>query len=98
MVYAAGLAALTGSELLYMKKWRAAGKLSYLPDADQLYVEDRQMEAGYFIRDIHRDIQSPPNFIKSRIQEKPPKIKIVECSSVMSSCQYVRQIVSEAFR
>ncbi|MGY8901356.1 MAG: PD-(D/E)XK nuclease family protein [Flavobacteriales bacterium] len=95
MVYAAGLAALTGSELLYMKKWRAAGKLSYLPDADQLYVEDGQMEAGYFIRDIHRDIQSPSNFIKSRIQEKPPKIKIVECSSVMSSCQYVRQIVSE---
>ena len=95
MVYASGLAALTGSELLYMKKWHASGKLCYLPDADSFYVEDEQMEAGYFIRDIHRDIKSAANFIKSRIQDKAPKIKIVECSSVMSSCQYVRQIVSD---
>tara|TARA_B100000767_G_scaffold136647_1_gene129419 strand:+ start:1425 stop:4205 length:2781 start_codon:yes stop_codon:yes gene_type:complete len=95
MVYAAGLAALTGSELLYIKKWHASGKLCYLPDADRFYVEDGQMEAGYFIRDIHRDIKSAANFIKSRIQDKAPKIKIVECSSVMSSCQYVRQIVSD---
>jgi ATP-dependent helicase/nuclease subunit B len=95
MVYATGLAALTGSELLYMKKWDASRKLCYLPDADNFYVEDEQIEAGYFIRDINRDIKSPKDFIKSRIKSKTPKIKIVECSSVMSSCQYVRQIVSE---
>jgi RecB family exonuclease len=95
MVYAAGLAALTGSELLYMKKWNATGKLSYLPDADSFYVEDEQIEAGYFIRDIIRDSNISNNFIKTRLHSTQPKIKIIECSSVMSSCQYARQVVSE---
>ena len=93
MVYAAGLAAMTGSELLYMKKWNAAGKLNYLPDADSFYVDDEQIEAGYFIRDIIRDGKISNNFIKTRLCSTPPQIKIIECSSIMSSCQYARQIV-----
>jgi len=90
-VYAAGLAAITPSEKLYLTKWHEAGKLIYLPDADVSYVNDTQIEAGYFIRELR---EFPYN-IPDQIAPAPPDLEIIGCSSVMSSCQLVRQIVLE---
>lgn len=90
-VYAAGLAAITPSEKLYLTKWHEAGKLFYLPDADISYVHDAHIEAGYFIRDLS---EFPCN-IPDKIAQSPPELEITRCSSVMSSCQLVRQIVLE---
>jgi ATP-dependent helicase/nuclease subunit B len=90
-VYAAGLAAITPSEKLYLTKWHEAGKLIYLPDADVSYVHDAQIEAGYFMRELR---EFPYN-IPDQIAPSPPDLEIIGCSSVMSSCQLVRQIVLE---
>ena len=90
-VYAAGLAAITPSEKLYLTKWHEAGKLIYLPDADVSYVHEGQIEAGYFIRELGEFSYSIPD----KISQSPPDIEIIGCSSVMSSCQLIRQIVLE---
>jgi ATP-dependent helicase/nuclease subunit B len=90
-VYAAGLAAITPSEKLYLTKWHEAGKLIYLPDADVSYVNDAQIEAGYFMRYL-REL---PCKIPNKIAQSPPDLEIIGCSSVMSSCQLIRQIVLE---
>ena len=88
-VYAAGLAAITPSEKLYLTKWHEAGKLVFIPDADCSYVNESQIEAGYFIRDLSEF----PYTTSDKISLTPPELELVGCSSVMSSCQLVRQIV-----
>ena len=88
-VYAAGLAAITPSEKLYLTKWHEAGKLIFIPDADCSYVNESQIEAGYFIRDLSEF----PYTTSDKISLTPPELELVGCSSVMSSCQLVRQIV-----
>lgn len=95
-VFAAGLAALTPTEELYLKKWREAGKLEYLPDGDVSYVNNPQIESGYFIRNLKNLFtEKTHSVLKNTLSTNPPNIQIIGCSSVMSSCQYVRKVVSE---
>ena len=89
-VFAAGLAAITVTEKKYLLKWDATGKLSMFWDADLSYVDDSQNEAGYFIRDFSfGDVWKSK--LKNEISSSTQKITTVECSSVTSACQFIRE-------
>lgn len=92
-VVAAGLVALTKSEKQYLKKWDKAERLDVLWDADSAYVDNHLCEAGHFIRDFERVVEVGGAKMYSRLAESQPEIVSVECSSVMSSCQYIREQV-----
>ena len=94
-VLAAGLVALTKSEKSYLKKWEKADRLEVIWDADNSYVDNPLCEAGHFIRDFAKSFSVHSNKNFNRLAGSQPKLKSVECSSVMSSCQYIREQVIE---
>ena len=94
-VIAAGLVALTKSEKEYLRKWDQAERLEVIWDADNSYADNHLCEAGHFIRDFERTLSVGGVKKYSRLAESQPEIKSVECSSVMSSCQYIREQVIE---
>jgi len=89
-IFAAGLAAITVAERKYLLKWDAVGKLSMIWDADLSYVDDSQNEAGYFIRDFSLGDEWKSK-LKNEISSSTKKITTVECSSVTSACQFIRE-------
>lgn len=93
-VFTAGLAAITSAEKRYILSWKEVGKLRMFWDADISYVEDKQHEAGYFIREFS-DGQSWKLDVRNTIASSESNITTVVCSSVTSACQYVREQIKE---
>jgi RecB family exonuclease len=91
-VFAAGLAAINVAEKNYLGKWQSAGKLEMIWDADVNYVADKQSEAGHFVRDFNEDSDYLDGLQKS-LSTEPPRVTTVDCSSIMSACQFIREQV-----
>lgn len=89
-VFAVGLTAINEAQKRHLKKWSHSGKLNMMWDGDNSYVEDEQIEAGYFIRNFEGDknIKLP-----NRLAHDQPILNAVDCSSVLSACQYIREHV-----
>lgn len=94
-VYAAGLVALTESEKNFLRVWDKSEKLVTLWDSDPSYIDNPLCEAGHFIRKAEGYFNTSQSKKYSRLSEEQPELKSVECSSVMSQCQYVREQVIE---
>ena len=91
-VFAAGLTAINQAQKRFLSKWDKLGKLEVIWDADRAYVDDHQAEAGYFVRDYKKGNQHE---IRESLGVKSPKLNAVDCSSLLSACQYVREQVLE---
>ena len=89
-VFAAGLTAVNKAQKKYLRKWDVAGKLVIMWDGDKSYVEDEQVEAGHFIRSFGGDYS-----VSDRLSSTSPELVAVDCSSLLSSCQYIREQVME---
>ena len=92
-VFIAGLGAINESQKRYLDKWDKKGKLVVMWDGDKSYAEDEQVEAGFFIRDYKG--ASVIKAVRDGLSERQPEIIAVDCSSIMSACQYVREQVME---
>ena len=89
-VFAVGLTAINEAQKRHLKKWFTAGKLDMIWDGDNSYVEDEQIEAGYFIRDFEgsKNVELPKVLANDQ-----PILNAVDCSSILSACQYIREHV-----
>ena len=85
-----GLTAINEAQKRHLKKWSTSGKLDMMWDGDNSYVEDEQIEAGHFIRNFegHKNVELP-----NVLAHDQPILYAVDCSSVLSSCQYIREHV-----
>ena len=89
-IFAAGLTAINEAQKRSLKKWEEAGKLVMMWDGDSSYVDDVQIEAGHFIRSF----SSTPQ-VHNNLSVTAPDVTAVDCSSVLNSCQYIREQVIE---
>lgn len=90
----AGLNALTPAEQKILKKLETAGCATILWDADDYYVNQRQLEAGLFIRkagDLGNTSALATHFLKAG-----KKIHFTGCSSTISQMQYVGQQLEQS--
>lgn len=92
-VIVGGLNALTPAEERILRKLEEAGKATVIWDADNYYVNNKELEAGHFIRKYGTlgNGQSLPSHIK----ELERKITITGCSSTITQAQQMAAILEE---
>lgn len=92
-IYVAGMNALTKAEIKVLKRYELSGKLTWIWDADASYVKAANVEAGLFIRNHFKRINSPVKGIPTRLETSPPSIIEVNCSSNVMQGQYIRKAI-----
>jgi len=92
-IYVAGMNALTKAEIKVLERYEVSGKLTWIWDADTSYVKTANVEAGLFIRDHFKRINSPIKGIPNRLETSPPSIIEVNCSSNVMQGQYIRTAI-----
>lgn len=76
-----GLNALSKAELSVIKQLHVMGRAEVLIDADSYYMEDKDHEAGYFLRRLQSELGVRKlDFTEDRIVNKPLNIEIISCA------------------
>ena len=93
-VFIGGMSALTPAEMQFLKGYERANKLTWAWDGDVSYVEQDTIEAGLFIREQMRERGAATSALPNRLSHDPPALCKVNCSSVVTECQYIREAVT----
>lgn len=97
--YIVGFNALNACEKRFFKHLQSLGKAEFLWDYDESYRDDRQNEAGYFLRTNLKEFPSPDDFKLDTKQFNSSKnIKMVAVSSVYGQAQQVPDFLNETKR
>lgn len=77
----AGFNALSASELAVMKQLYNMGRAHILVDGDHWYVDNKQHEAGRFLRDLSTALDGKRlNFIRDELSAKSLECTLIECT------------------
>lgn len=93
-VFIGGMSALTPAEMQFLKGYERADRLTWAWDGDASYVEHDAIEAGLFIREQMRERGASASTLPHRLAEDPPALHRVNCSSVVTECQYIREAIA----
>jgi hypothetical protein len=93
-IFVGGMSALTPAELQFLKGFERANQLTWAWDGDASYVQNEGIEAGMFIREQMRERGAPASALPQRLSQQPPALHRVNCSSVVTECQYIREAVA----
>ena len=94
-VFVAGMSALTKAEIKVLKRYERNQQLTWVWDADASYVEATNVEAGLFIRNHFERINSPVRGLPKRLEDTPPTIVEVNCSSNVVQGQYIGSAIAK---
>ena len=91
----AGFNALSTSEKEIIKYAHRHPKGHVLIDADQYYLNDKNHEAGSFLRQLLKSLNSSTiPFIKNQLQNKSLNIEIIECPQVTGQVKVASTILN----
>ncbi|WP_107037422.1 PD-(D/E)XK nuclease family protein [Brumimicrobium mesophilum] len=77
----AGFNALSPAEISIMKQLKNMGRGEIFVDADEYYLNDKNHEAGRFIRDLFSELKVKElSFVVDKIGKEKKKINIVNCA------------------
>lgn len=93
-VFIGGMSALTPAEMQFLKGYERADRLTWAWDGDATYVEHESIEAGLFIREQMRERAASVSVLSHRLAQNPPALHRVNCSSVVTECQYIREAIA----
>ncbi len=93
--YFVGFNALSTSEHAIIKHYTQAGLGTLITDGDAYYVEDRDQEAGHFLRKYQGgDIPIPQEYPDHFVQNHK-NITIVSCPENVLQCKYAGKLISK---
>lgn len=93
-VFIGGMSALTPAEMQFLKGYEKANRLTWAWDGDASYVEHDAIEAGLFIREQMLERGASASALPHRLSQDPPAMHRVNCSSVVTECQYIREVIA----
>ena len=93
-VFIGGMSALTPAEMQFLKGYEKANRLTWAWDGDASYVEHDAIEAGLFIREQMLERGASASALRHRLSQDPPAMHRVNCSSVVTECQYIREAIA----
>lgn len=93
-VFIGGMSALTPAEMQFLKGYERANRLTWAWDGDASYVEHEAIEAGLFIREQMHERGASASTLPHRLSEDPPAVHRINCSSVVTECQYIREAIA----
>lgn len=77
----AGFNALSKAEITIMKQLSTMGRATVLIDADSYYLDNKNHEAGHFLRQLKAELGGAPlQFVGNSIANDRKKIDVVECA------------------
>ena len=90
----AGFNALSKAEIEIFKAANKSSKGHILIDADKYYTEDKNHEAGSFIRQLLKELQvSSLPFIKDQLKKKELNIELIECPQITGQIKVASTIL-----
>ena len=76
-----GFNALSKAEISIIRQLDNMGRAQIFVDADVFYANDKDHEAGYFIRKLQSELKiAPPSFIEDNLIRKQLNIKVISCA------------------
>ena len=90
----AGFNALSSSEMKIIKQLHQMGRADVIIDADKLYLEDEQHEAGMFLRKTLKEIGSVP-FIIDELSHKNLNVEIIESTQKTGQIKVASTILND---
>lgn len=77
----AGFNALSKAELTIIRQLEQMGRATVMLDADQFYLNDKNHEAGKFLRELSEKLDGKKmNFVENRLATKPMQVEMIECA------------------
>ncbi len=94
--YIIGLNALNTCEKKFFTHLEKLGKAEFLWDFDNAYLDDKQNEAGYFLRENLQEFPPPEDFeLNADLFSQRKSIKLVAVSSVYGQSQQIPNFLNE---
>lgn len=92
----AGFNALSASELSIIKQCHQMGRGHVLIDSDDFYLQNKQHEAGRFLRELteHLQVKELP-FRQNSLMSKPLDVKIIGCAQKTGQAKVSATILNE---
>ncbi len=94
-IYIIGFNALTRSELEIFRYLKKCTNTTFLWDYDNLYVDDKQYNAGYFLRNLLREFPLPDDFQIHCDNLKNQHIKHFHFPNEVAQVKYLPVLLSE---
>ncbi len=92
-----GFNAVTTCERVVFSHLQKQGKASFFWDYDPLYVEDRDQEAGMFLRKYLKEYPMPEDFeLQSALLDPSKKIRVLAASSDHGQIEVASQLIAES--
>ena len=90
-----GFNALSECERRVLKYLDRQGRCDFLWDYDSFYTEDRNQEAGYFLRDNIREFKPLHDITHDNFLSINKKINAISCVSNVVQCKHVNSLLQE---
>lgn len=90
-----GFNALSECERRVLKYLDRQGRCDFLWDYDSFYTEDRNQEAGYFLRDNIREFKPLDDITHDNFLSINKKINAISCVSNVVQCKHVNSLLQE---
>ncbi|MBO5687228.1 MAG: PD-(D/E)XK nuclease family protein [Alistipes sp.] len=90
-----GFNALSECERRVLKYLDRQGRCDFLWDYDSFYTEDKNQEAGYFLRDNIREFKPLDDITHDNFLSINKKINAISCVSNVVQCKHVNSLLQE---
>ncbi|MCX6352917.1 MAG: PD-(D/E)XK nuclease family protein [Bacteroidetes bacterium] len=92
----AGFNAFSKAEETIIKHLIKQGKAEIYWDTDRFYLENKEMEAGYFIRRAAKNLGiTKPNFVIDELLNSPKKIEITGIPLVTNQVEWLKNVMAK---
>lgn len=97
-IYFVGFNALSTSENMIIRHYVHLGKGELVTDGDAYYFNDKNQEAGHFLRKLHQE-GFPTNYeYQDHFANSHKQVTIVSCPEQVLQCKYAAQLLAEQVR
>ena len=92
----AGFNALSKAEISIIKQLHQLGKAVLFIDSDRYYYDDKNHEAGEFLRRINTELKiKNPSFIETNLAVSTKKIDIINCAQTSGQTKVMSTIINK---
>lgn len=91
-----GFNALSKSEISIIRQLDKMGRAQVFIDADEFYMNDRDHEAGYFLRQLKTELNvGTLNFVEDRLNHKKLNIEVIGCAQNTGQVKVASTILAQ---
>lgn len=94
-LYFVGFNALSACEHTIIQHYLKEGVAKLITDGDAFYVEDKEQEAGHFLRQYQDSTIAIPKNYPDHFAQKHKNITIISCPENVLQCKYAGNLISK---